>query len=303
MPNLMMSIELLTKGKNRFLILVMSLMIIPIWGLSFLAVDYANQLTVFYGLFFTLILFRWLRVNLKKEDRFFYLLALVGPIFYFLSFIFFQASLPLFQIILSPLVFGLLIVVFALLVSWNNKIFFSISIVGILFYSLVGFPKLLNLEEFSSLSFDQLIEKQEELSRLDLRDFPSLFAEIKDKQVRNVDYILIETWNEKCKPCLSSMSDLQKFMKDKKNVLHIFLYQEMGSQNLTEQGVKSFKLIIDKQNILIDKNNELYERLGLSSYPYFLIYDASGKQLDWFSGYLPYFKDEYERHLNRIFAY
>ena len=63
----------------------------------------------------------------------------------------------------------------------------------------------------------------------------------------------------------------------------------MGSTNLSDSEAKDFKKINDSNKVLIDVNNAYYDRLKLSGYPYFILYDTEGNALDWFSGYLGHF--------------
>jgi len=81
-----------------------------------------------------------------------------------------------------------------------------------------------------------------------------------------------------------------------------FFYQKMGNTNLSDREVMNFKKIGNPNRILIDVDNAYYNRLKLSGYPYFILYDTNGNALDWFSGYLSHFQEDYEDHLTQLFS-
>jgi thiol-disulfide isomerase/thioredoxin len=170
-------------------------------------------------------------------------------------------------------------------------------------YATFIFPIYQTNIELGNIDFKEVIQKKDSLDLVPLSEFPAIEQEIGDKlKGGNYDQVLIETWNEKCKPCMESMADLQPFMDTNPRVLHVFLYQKMGNTNLSDREVMNFKKIGNPNKILIDVNNAYYDRLKLSGYPYFILYDANGNALDWFSGYLSHFQEDYENHLTQLFS-
>jgi thiol-disulfide isomerase/thioredoxin len=90
--------------------------------------------------------------------------------------------------------------------------------------------------------------------------------------------VIIETWNERCVPCLRAIRDLQQFFKDNAaSIGHYYVYEPELNRTFSQANVFEFEEIDRKERILIDRNNAMYEALGLSGYPYFLLFDGNGK--------------------------
>jgi thioredoxin-related protein len=291
----------MTFTKQLFSILFFSLSIIPVWGLSFLDSEYANQLTIGYGLILTVVLFQFLKAKYNFKNWSYFLIASVGPFIYLSAFLIIQYPMGFVHIISSPILLGFSLVLLNLFLDFKKIILYFGYLGIILIYSLLIYPNYHEAVELNQIQFSELIKKKTQIDSLDLSEFPSLEKEILTKYIAGLhEFILIETWNEKCKPCISSMSDLQDYMKTKENVLHIFLYQKMGNKNLSDDKVRIFKAIDQPNSIVIDVDNDFYNRMQLSGYPYFILFDGQGEQLDWFSGYLPYFQNQYQKYLDRM---
>lgn len=291
----------MTFTKQLFSILFFSLSIIPVWGLSFLDSEYANQLTIGYGLILTVVLFQFLKAKYNFKNWSYFLIASVGPFIYLFAFLIIQYPMGFVDIISSPILLGFSLVLLNLFLDFKKRILYFGYLGIILIYSLLIYPNYRKAVELNHIQFSELIKKKTQIDSLDLSEFPGLEKEILTKYIAGLhEFILIETWNEKCKPCISSMSDLQDYMKTKENVLHIFLYQKMGNKNLSDDKVRIFKAIDQPNSIVIDVDNDFYNRMQLSRYPYFILFDGQGKQLDWFSGYLPYFQNQYQKYSDRM---
>lgn len=288
--------------KERLLITLVSFCVLPIWGLSFLATSFANQLTLVYGLLLTAGIFSWLGSRGRELDKRAYLLGLSGPIFYLIAMVFAQQELSWEAVLPNPILMGFLVASLSLLITVRKLVFFPFIVASVVAYATFVFPIYQTNIELGNVDFEEIIQKKDSLTLVPLSEFPSLHQEVTNKlKEGNYDYVLIETWNEKCKPCMESMNDLQSFMDTNPQVLHVFLYQKMGSTNLSDNEVKEFKKISDSNKILIDENNAYYDRMKLSGYPYFILYDTDGNTLDWFSGYLSHFQKDYENHLTQLF--
>lgn len=288
--------------KERLLITLVSFCVLPIWGLSFLATAFANQLTLVYGLLLTAGIFSWLGSKGRELDKRAYLLGLSGPIFYLIAMVFAQQELSWEAVLPNPILMGFLVASLSLLITVRKLVFFPFIVASVVAYATFVFPIYQTNIELGNVDFEEIIQKKDSLTLVPLSEFPSLHQEVTNKlKEGNYDYVLIETWNEKCKPCMESMNDLQSFMDTNPQVLHVFLYQKMGSTNLSDNEVKEFKKISDSNKILIDENNAYYDRMKLSGYPYFILYDTDGNTLDWFSGYLSHFQKDYENHLTQLF--
>ena len=288
--------------KERLLITLASFCVLPIWGLSFLATAFANQLTLVYGLVLTAGIFSWLGSKGRELDKRAYLLGLSGPIFYLIAMVFAQQELAWEAVLPNPILMGFLVAILSLLITVRKLVFYPFIVASVIAYATFIFPIYQTNIELGDIDFEEIIQKKDSLTLVPLSEFPSLHQEVTNKlKEGNYNYVLIETWNEKCKPCMESMNDLQSFMDTNPQVLHVFLYQKMGNTNLSDTEVKDFKKISNSNKILIDVNNAYYDRLKLSGYPYFILYDTDGNTLDWFSGYLSHFQKDYENHLTQLF--
>ena len=288
--------------KERLLITLASFCVLPIWGLSFLATAFANQLTLVYGLVLTAGIFSWLGSKGRELDKRAYLLGLSGPIFYLIAMVFAQQELAWETVLPNPILMGFMVAILSLLIAVRKLVFYPFIVASVIAYATFIFPIYQTNIELGDIDFEEIIQKKDSLTLVPLSEFPSLHQEVTNKlKEGNYNYVLIETWNEKCKPCMESMNDLQSFMDTNPQVLHVFLYQKMGNTNLSDTEVKDFKKISNSNKILIDVNNAYYDRLKLSGYPYFILYDTDGNTLDWFSGYLSHFQKDYENHLTQLF--
>jgi uncharacterized membrane protein len=192
----------MTYTKKSFFILLFSLLIIPIWGLSFFAAQYANQVTIFYGLTVTVMLYQFLKANYPIKNWSSFLLALV--VIYLFSFLIIQYSLGFIHMISSPITLGFSLVLLSLFLNLKKRILYFGSISIILIYSLFIYPNYREALDLNQLNFNELVSKKAQISSLDLKDFPYLEKEISAKYIAGLhEFILIETWNEKCKPCIN----------------------------------------------------------------------------------------------------
>lgn len=289
--------------KEKVIVTICSFGVLPIWGLSFLAVSYANQLTLFYGLVLTAVLFRWLGTKVREVGNGAYLLGISGPVFYLIAMLFVQPEMEWESVLPNPILMGFMVASLSLLITVRKLVLYPFIVVSVIAYATFIFPIYQTNIELGNIDFKEVIQKKDSLDLVPLSEFPALDQEIGDKlKGGNYDQVLIETWNEKCKPCMESMADLQPFMDTNPRVLHVFLYQKMGNTNLSDREAMNFKKIGNPNKILIDVNNAYYDRLKLSGYPYFILYDANGNALDWFSGYLSHFQEDYENHLTQLFS-
>ena len=101
-------------------------------------------------------------------------------------------------------------------------------------------------------------------------------------------FMLLETWNENCFPCIKAMQELPDFYKSHENEMETFyLYEHpKGSVRNKFDKIFAFKGIEDKSKILIDIDQGLYKALKMSGYPYFLLFDSQGELVYHSRGYI-----------------
>lgn len=101
------------------------------------------------------------------------------------------------------------------------------------------------------------------------------------------------------------MSDLQPTFDSLSSYMdHYYLY-ENGSQKqlLTNSRIFSFPRIKDKSKILMDVDNKFFEDSKMASFPYFLLFDAKGKLIDYFKGYDSKSKDYFTKRISEMAKY
>lgn len=117
-----------------------------------------------------------------------------------------------------------------------------------------------------------------------LSDFHFLTINGDSVQIPKGKPVLIETWNESCPPCVASINDLQGFLEQYTNIRHLYIYENKNNSSQNRQ-VFSYPKIKRPEKILMDIDLTYFKKTGMKSYPYFLVYDAQGKLIDYFSGY------------------
>jgi len=101
-------------------------------------------------------------------------------------------------------------------------------------------------------------------------------------------FILLETWNETCFPCIKAMQELPGFYNSIENKVEAYYLYESNKEHVRRKFDKifAFKSIENKSKILIDIDQGLYSALKMSGYPYFLLFDSHGKLIYHSRGYI-----------------
>lgn len=99
-------------------------------------------------------------------------------------------------------------------------------------------------------------------------------------------FVILETWNEKCPPCMRAIPEMSVFyeqIKEKAHQYYIYIPNISKSATLDTDKVFNFEKIKEKEKVLIDQN--LQQDLQLDSYPVFVVFDKDGKQVFQYIGY------------------
>lgn len=268
-------------------VLILSMMLIPVWGLTFLDVETSNSFSTLLGLVFSLYCFYVLKSVLPANGIKPILVYLSGPLAYLLLSLVLKPFNWL-EFLFSPLLWAC-VLCFVFLFFQNSPIrvsagFFIFSCYLYAFHLYPVYKRVIGqnaAQATLSLKSDKSINQDLSLDSLQ-------FLNKEDSLVRlspNGRPILIETWNEKCGPCLKSIDRLESFIEKNTAFQHIYLYQNFGEVNLTPEQVFVYQKIKNKTKILIDPNNSLFRAAGMTSYPYFLFFDKDGKLVDHFVGF------------------
>jgi hypothetical protein len=110
-------------------------------------------------------------------------------------------------------------------------------------------------------------------------------------------YIVIETWNEKCPPCMKAIPEMSSFYSNiKSKVTNYYVYIPIGkSKKLNTQKVFNFDKIKEKNKILVDIN--LQKDTELEEYPVFFVFDKNGNRRLLYKGYN---KEELQQKITEV---
>jgi hypothetical protein len=274
---------------------IYTLTIIPIWGLLFLIPESPGNFGAFFGLIYTFYSSILIENHVERETTILKFLKIIGPLFYFFSSIFLLKINLLFLI--NPILISFLVFCLSYIVRNVIKIpsvnFFILSF--FIIYSFVLFPMWENFMDQKARLMDQ--KNEIDLSIGDKQDVVNLnkFMFINQNydtfnlinNLNNNKYIIIETWNENCPPCLRAIKDLEKFYLEIQNYAdNYYLYKANKNFDVSHyKFVFTYPKIHDHTKIIIDNLNNFHEKLNLNSVPYFFIFNKEGKLVFKFEGY------------------
>jgi len=276
---------------QRFIQIIYSLVLIPIWGLGLLNLSTTNRYSVCIVFLFTVVSIQYVPV-LNKRDSLSKFLLLLGPTLYFvMSVIIIKWAL----IPLSPIVWLYIIVVLLLFVNNNKWLTLAMIVISCL-YSFVIYPQI-NM----STSDRETLSHQDIRTDLNVFDFSFINSQFDTvKLIAQDKSILIETWNESCPPCLKSITDMQDTLRTFLTVDYYYLYQYRGKRDFKLNQIFAYKYFKDNKNILVDINNSLFDSLKLDSYPYFLVFNSQGRLSSFRAGYRTDKKNEIIKELKNM---
>jgi thiol-disulfide isomerase/thioredoxin len=110
-------------------------------------------------------------------------------------------------------------------------------------------------------------------------------------------YIVIETWNEKCPPCMKAIPEMSSFyLNIKSKVTNYYVYIPVVKiEELNTQKVFNFDKIKEKNKILVDVN--LQKDTELEEYPVFFVFDKDGNRRLLYKGYI---KEELQQKITEV---
>lgn len=118
------------KNKERILQVILSLSVLPFWGLGLLDPVTTNYYTVFITFLGTFFAFQYLPLS-QKKDKVSNLLLSIGPVFYF---VFMLIKTDFSKIIIDPIFFIFILFVFTKFIYINPKIKIIISLLYTFIY-------------------------------------------------------------------------------------------------------------------------------------------------------------------------
>lgn len=296
--------------KKKFLLFLFSISLVLGWGITMVAIE-RNASTCFFGLAYaiigTYIIQRELDFELDFWDK---MVLLSMPLIY----LFLSTSIQwvgFSHFLMNPIFIGLTMLSVGL-IRFKNKypftpIFFLLSTA--MFYSFFLFPSWEKIESRAEVRPFSAVETQE--NKLDSKDekeiilsdflFMNHLLDTVNLNPRS-RYVLLETWNETCIPCLESIEDLAGFYDENENQFEVYFLYENRKKEIREnyKEIFSFSKIETKDRILVDLNQDLYRALGIQGYPYFLIFNPEGELVYQHYGYLSSKKKELIQEISDV---
>lgn len=278
-----------------------------IWGLFFIDAYKIGVIGYVLALLFSFYSSYFLKQSIGKNPwrRWDVLLLILFPLLYLLIYLVSLNNWSIYTLF-NPLLSGLIVLVLGLRLNSLKKQqalqFFTISYILVYSLSLVLYHKESNngnIEkyDFSTETNDSAtsitpIDSQINISQLKFRSANDVISAV----VNNRKPVVLETWHEKCPPCLSAINDTQDFFAEISDSLdHYYVYNPKG--NFDSKKVFSFDKIKDISKILIwqDANDKL--DLTINADPSFLYFDKEGNLIDVRVGYTNSKQEEFKNDI------
>lgn len=249
----------------------------------------------YFGVFFSLVYTFYGNVFYKRVVKDYSinleLIKFAFPVFYVLMAVW-KTELNILSVLLHPIVIAFIVFILGaklkfLFTNYSLQFFtmsfiilYSISL-NSKWRSLTGFNNDITQNEFSQgLETDSLDTEVNIFQVPFFKSHDSIFHIQKSNK-----FILIETWNEKCNPCINALQDLKNSF-DGKNLMQFYMYEQTKKNKDTDMAnVFRFEKIPDQNKIIIDNDNLLFNKLELEGNPYFLLFNPEGKLIFKYFGY------------------
>lgn len=291
--------------KKKLILTLFSATFLLVWGLGFLNSS-ANKTTAILAFAFTIVTpyFFQKEYPLKIQDKF---IILFFPSLYLAAFTFLHGKIA-FSYFINPLFISLIVLILVLNNLKDLSIFRNSFIVAFiaLFYVFTLFPDwqksriIRETTNFDDHPSETTKPKSTINESINLFDYSFITPNLDTSIIStNKDFILIETWNETCLPCIKAFKEMPPFYKSQKEKLAVYYLYEHRKESVRRKFDKIFKYkkIKDKSKILIDIDQKLYLESKMNGYPYFLIFDKSGKLVFSQKGYSSDYRKDFERKI------
>lgn len=287
--------------KHKILFTLYSLSLIPIWGLSSLEPAVKGFYWLLAAMLFTGFSIHYLIKKSKNNTKLKTALpyAFIGPAIYLIVAL--VTSEPLFWI-LDPIIwFCFLMAVVVLLQRQGSNKTATASIIAVsLLYSVVIYPR---TPFISRSTADKSAQISANAAKWRLGQFNFLTQHNQNLSISSSKAILLETWNEKCGPCMKSIKDLAAFIDSRADsVEHYLLYLPFGTDTIEDYELPfTHPAIKNPEKVIMDPSNRFEDAYGLSALPCFMVFRPDGGLSDLFIGYTPNNKTATEARLDAMF--
>lgn len=283
-----------------------SISLIILWSLLLLNLNRPGLLGIFIALAYTFYSAYIIRCFVEQETRNLMIVKFISPVFFLALFFYAQtfSFCTFFYTFLSPISIAFLLFCVAAFSKDNfpkkEVQFFVIAFIYVYSFSLYNIWDKALLQEIRSNSYApyDFEIKGEALDK----DIPSLpYYQFLNSNLDSIklsgtnEYVIIETWNEKCIPCFKAMEEMADFygnIESKTNQYYIYIPTK---NNLDYTKIFSFEKIQDKSNILVDIN--LQKDALLKGYPVFLVFNKVGELVYKETGYSTALKNKIQKNI------
>jgi thiol-disulfide isomerase/thioredoxin len=272
--------------------------IMAFWGLLFLDLNKPGLIGIFIGLAYTFYSSFIIRYFVEEETQKLKLIKFIGPVIFLLLTLYTQKISA--YILISPINIAFLIFCIALFskAKFPKKEvqFFVVAFIYLYSFSVYNIwehsnkVRAKNRYDFA-IKATSIDRKIPDLSHYQFLNSNLDYIRLSEKN----EYVIIETWNEKCPPCFKAMAEMDAFYEDiasKANQYYVYI---PSRKRVTYDKIFSFEKIKDKSRILVDVN--LQEDALLDQYPVFLVFNKKGKLVFSQIGYDSETKTELQKNI------
>ena len=265
-----------------------------VWFYAVQDIAYLGRIGLFLGLLYTYYSAYLVRNLVLEETKVLKAIKYIGPIF-FLGWTFFSMSYLTIYTVLNPIIIGFLLLSFSLReVLKFPKVevqFFTVFFIFLYSFSLHSniWEYYLGISERKQYKFE--LPKTEKTPEALPEILPLAHYNFINQALDTIKinpsgkYTIIETWNEKCPPCMLAIPEMHDFYEAiAPQANQYYLYIPAGKKRkLDYQKVFTFDRIKRQDRILIDVN--LQTDTELEEYPVFLVFNPKGERVFLHIGY------------------
>lgn len=269
---------------------LLSLLIPFIWGNCFYNIDFIGWKFAAIGYIFTIVLSIFLKLKFNALlDKKVTLTILSVPLAYSIL----TVIIPTIELLnfINPVILSFLLLIFNLFYLKKNSAFLILSANVLIVVTYLAFvhPYWLKFNYYGQTEMNtQSFEETSHLkNKVPLHEYRFINHRLDTVYIRSEKFVVLETWNETCPPCIAAMINLKAFYTQNNSLFDQYYLYENRKETIRNNfnAIFNYSYISDKSRILIDINQNLYNDLEMNSYPCFLIYDPMGNLLHIEYGY------------------
>lgn len=282
-----------------------------VWFYAIQDIAYVGHIGLFVGLLYTYYSAYLVRNLVEEETNLLKWLKFIGPAVFLVWTLSTMSYLTIYSI-LNPIIISFLLLISSLFNSRKfpkqEVQFFTVFFIFLYSFSLYSnlWEYYLGISERKQYNFElpnQTNDNAQAPDALPLQKYNFLNQSLDTIKIDpSGKYTIIETWNERCPPCMLAIPEMHDFYEQlSPQANQYYLYIPTGrNRKLDYQKVFSFEKIKAKERILVDIN--LQEDTNLEGFPVFLVFDKNGTPLLLHEGYRSEIKDSLQKQILKSIA-